>query len=669
MRKFIYLIVGLLVVAFGSYYAYTTYPQWTQGNVSKIAFGGLESVASVSGTSVRLNWTNVEGAKQYFIFNTTSGKAVQLAAVNAPADSYTVTNLTPSSPYKFRVRLVDAKGLTDNNVIDKSITTSSVTATFNGWSGIKAVGAKVPAPQALDMKPMPAAVTLMWNAMTLSSGTVESYNIYRSTVAGKTSATPLATKIPASTRSYTDKTVKGGSTYYYTIAPVVANSVVVIPLSSADGEVAVIVPNDNMVLIHRWAANLQLCEQMGKKVDRDNNYRCAVFSGSQAPPGTGQSGYMDVGHSLFVDAYEQGCNYSYNAKEKHCGSPNGCIGNLLTPEGKLQGHSGEIYYSRMTGRCFINSGAQSGNDWVAANAASAAQLKLMASTAPGLPPLVFIDQTHSQHACSGQTVSGFKGTKRLLTHKEQVIASAWRSNPLDTSISDDHITTMENGTNLDTTHFCNSNYADPQGNNTVDVSAKHPSLAFDNQAFPKAIDTLPGCLNSDCASSKQVAIRSFRTGSNTTQSCVSAFGAQDLIGNVWEWSSDQVTCKGTTCSGVTANEIDPTNTDWNGVNFDNRQGPAKSNSLSHFGSIQFPIGIPIAEPSFNEDGIVSRKAAQFHGDSFWITEVPAGPRGARAGGSWSAKTYAGRFTLHLASPPFATYPDIGFRCAIPAVTQ
>lgn len=533
-------------------------------------------------------------------------------------------------------------------------------ATFSGWSQIKAVGAKTPAAQGSDLASTTASVALSWNTMTSTAGTVATYNIYRSTSSGgQNYSSPLASGITTAAKTYTDSSVTGSTTYYYTVAPVLTDGTITRPaLTDADRELKVIVPPANMILLHRWAANQDMCGEMGKTIDRSNNYRCAVATGGTAPPGTGGTGFLDLGQSIFIDAYEEGCNYTYDPLANKCGSASGCIGTQSTPNGAVTGDNGNIYYSRRSGSCYINTSAGTGTTWVEATTTSAANRGLMGSAAPGLPPFVMIDQSQSQDICAGQTVSGFAGTKRLLKYRERLLAAAW-----DSSIADATITTMENGVNLNTTHNCNSNYASPQGNTTTDISGTNPSIAFDNLALPAAKDTLPGCRFGDCAATA-ASIRSVRTGSNATSACVSKYGAQDLVGNVWEWNSDQISCTGASCTGITS-AVDAANDDFNGVAFNGTQGPTASNTFTTWGKIQFPIGIPIVGAGFTGDGTVTRTAAQFHGDFFWIT-VTAATRGALSGGRWNSGSFSGRFALNFTVAPSDTDIITGLRCALPA---
>jgi hypothetical protein len=555
--------------------------------------------------------------------------------------------------------LVSCNDVNVKNTSSGNGSTATYNATHGGWTQIKAVGAKDPAVQASDMATTPASVTLSWNDATATSGAVSSYNLYRSTSSGAQNfANPIATGITTAAKTYTDSTVTSGTTYYYTLGALVNGKVELISLSNADREVKVIVPPANMVLLHRWAANKDMCEEMGKTVDRSNNYRCAVDTGGTAPPGTGGSGFLDLGQSIFIDAFEQGCNYTYDPLANKCGSANGCIGTIATPNGAVTGDNGNIYYSRQSATCYINTSAGTGTTWVAANSTTAGNRGLMGSAAPGLPPLAVINQANSHDVCLGQTASGFAGTKRLLKHRERILAATW-----DSSIADATINTMESGVNLDTTHHCNSNYASPQGNTTTDISGTNATIAYDNLSLPAAKDTLPGCRFGDCASTAS-SIRSVRTGSNATNACVSKYGAQDLVGNVWEWTSDQINCTGAACTGITS-AVHTSNDDFNGVAFDGAQGPVANGTFTSSGKIQFPIGIPIVSGAFTGDGTVARTAAQFHGDYFWIN-VAASTRGAIAGGSWSYGSNSGRFALSLFNAPTYAGTRLGLRCALPA---
>ena len=579
------------------------------------------------------------------------GTAVLVADVTAPTSVYSFNNLNPSSNYTFRVRLVDSSSRTDTNKNDLSSTTLAHTVTHNGWTHIKAVGAKTPAAQGTGISADVASVTLTWPAVTPSSGSITSYNIYRATTSGgQDYNSPLATGITTAALSYTDLSITAGSTYYYTIAPVINGSTIV-PTVVADSEVKVIVPLDNLVLLHRWAANKEMCEQMGLTADRTNNYRCA----STAPGNT--SGYIDLTTSRFIDMFEQGCNYTATNTCTDAtvsgGAASPCIGIRSTPDTFVTAPINTIYYSRYSGTCFINNNGTTG--WTSAAIYLPNQVS-MASGAPGLPPLVRVNQPQSQSACRSQLVTGF-GYKRLISRIEQVMVSAW-----DASMDDTSINNMEIGANLRTSPQCNASSASPQGSApATDISVgANSAYAFDNLTIPTNKDTLPGCWKEDCsaAATSTALIRSLRTGSNSTNTCVSRYGAQDLVGNVWEWTTDQIYYNGSTYNGVS----DGFNTDFIGVIFDGVFGPITTGTFTSFGKIQLPIGIPIV--SANPAGTVTQTAAQFHGDNFTISG--SGIRTPMTGGTWNGGANAGRFALLWGQQTDTSNRTVGFRCSIPA---
>jgi hypothetical protein len=611
-----------------------------------VNFAGLTSISSVSGTGMQLNWAALPSAASYQIYNLTTGTPVYVTTLVAPATSYVISGLSQSTLYTYRVRASDTSGTTDTNTHDLSATTLAVVATHAGWSKIKSIGSKTPAAQS-GLATAPASVTLSWNASTLSSGSTTSYNIYRSSTAGGEDYTsPLATGITTGALTYTDATVSNGTTYYYTITPVVGG-VATLETVSADSEVKVIVPPANMALLHRWAANQEMCGLMGRAIDRTQNYSCS-YSG----PGNVSSRY-DVGRSNFVDAYELGCNYT---PAPACGdATNGCLG-TSDPAGGT-GSVNNVYYNRGNGNCWVKTGSAT---WQNANDSSIASSfrAMMATNIPGLPPLVNLDQNRSYDSCQALSVTGFSGNKKLLTHQQQVIAGAW-----DSSLSDATISSIENGSSLNVTGNCNSNSGS--------------GLTYDNLTTPANFETLPGTNASG--------IRSVITGSTSTQNCVSRYGVQDMAGNVWQWSSDQLgTCDpGThTCLGLTST-LDTTNTDWNGLNFNGTIAPGGGGSNVtewNFSAMSFSasrflvsLGLPMVDASDAWDTLAIGGGAgqfnptKFHGNHFWLyTDNGGSQRGAFAGGGWYDGSQAGRFALVLDYGPAGTDSYIGARCALPA---
>ena len=523
-------------------------------------------------------------------------------------------------------------------------------STFNGWNNVQALGAKTPVTQS-GLASANASITLNFNAMT-SGATISSYNIYRATTSGgQNFFAPLATGITTAALSYTDtSSLVAGITYYYVVRPVISGMVIAASAAN-DLEIAVPVPPANMALLHRWMVNLEACGTMGRTPDRANNYRCN-YTG---PAGTGTYYDFNGGVNLFVDTYGVGCNYT--PTNGACGNTYGCLGSSGAPTGGT-GVVGNVYYDRSTGDCYLKTAAAT---WTSANTAgfTSAQVALVSSNAPGLPPLVKIDQVKSSNVCTQQTVTGYSVTKRLLRHSEQIAAAAWPA-----TFSDATITAYQNGSNLPTTGYCNSN----SGN----------GLTYDNLNPPANLETLSGTLASG--------IKSVITGSTSTKNCVSRYGIQDLVGNVWTWNSDQLnTCSSAThtCQGMTS-QLDTANHDWNGFNFDGTIGPGGGGSTTEwdfsagsYSSTQFQtvLGLPMVAAASSAwdfltvgNGTGQFDSAKFHGDHFWLyTDSANGTpaRGSIAGGSWSSGAKSGRFAVFMSNTPASAPIAIGLRCALP----
>ena len=625
----------------------------TGNPVSAISFPGIATVDQISGSTMRLNWTHISGAQQYFVYNTTSGAQSYITTITAPTATYTVTGLSPATTYKFRVRMMDSTGSTDTNTNDATTTTLTITATWAGWTHAQSVGPTTPT-SGSSITAGTASVTLTWNAMTLSSGSVASYSMYRSTTQSGT-YTLQQSGINAATRSYTqsDPNVTADTSYWYKVKPVVGVTEIE-PVSATDAAIHIIVPTSNMVFVNRWIANQEVCGLMGRAVSRDNNYRCD-YTG----PGKHTSGdYYDIGGNYIIDRFEMGCNYT---KGVTCGGAD-CIGSASPPAAGL-GSDGNIYYSRQSGNCYLKAAGA----WTAANAiASDASRASLASNSPGLPPLVVIAQANSYNVCAQKTAGSY-GAMKLPSRKVQIAAGAWSS-----ALSDATIATTENGTSINTSHNCNTNSGS--------------GLTYDNLATPTDLETLPGCLNGDCSGTANT-IKSVRTGGTSTTNCVSRYGAQDMVGNVYEWLSDQLgACiAGTTwtCAGA-ASGLDATNTDFQNYHYtgaNDGAGPGGQSitsfdmSVGSYSATRFiiPLGLPAvggANAIFDSFlltatvGAGNFDPAKLHGDYMYLyTQTANASRGALGGGSWTGGARNGRFFLALDVAPALTYYGIGLRCA------
>jgi formylglycine-generating enzyme required for sulfatase activity len=96
------------------------------GTDSSLIFAGISSVSNKKDTSLILNWISHPQAVAYDVFDTTSGSLTLINTVFGQSQSsISISSLTPSSTYKFRVRIKNASGLYDTNSNDMSVTLNS----------------------------------------------------------------------------------------------------------------------------------------------------------------------------------------------------------------------------------------------------------------------------------------------------------------------------------------------------------------------------------------------------------------------------------------------------------------------------------------------------------------------------------------------------------------
>ena len=107
-------------------YPFTSSVEMTGTGVADLSFSGISSISTTT-TSATLNWTHVTGAVVYYIYSVSSaGIATQIGYAAAPTATYTVSSLTPSTTYKYRVRAANSLYITDLNTNDVTATTSDL---------------------------------------------------------------------------------------------------------------------------------------------------------------------------------------------------------------------------------------------------------------------------------------------------------------------------------------------------------------------------------------------------------------------------------------------------------------------------------------------------------------------------------------------------------------
>lgn len=649
------------------------------------------------------------------------------------------------------------------------VTVTDASATHGGWSDVIAKG---PVYEYLNgqvatlVSGKDLVVSFSWNAMTAYNTTLSGYHVFRSDDGESGTFTQLtSTVLSSATTSYTDTSLTNsdvGKIFWYQVKPVASNGMIM-DTNVNYSKLRIIVPPKNMVLVHRRIANKEICGTIGATSDKSNHNRCTYYGpGNTVIAG---SHYYDLGKDLIVDRYEAGCPYTFDTSNECTETGQGCIGRYSTanscdftaaacggndctdiatgnngspdgvvngtaigdyyydstnslcyyntdagnswsllPIGNVTASQGSIYYSRDSGKCFIQTSAvlaTSPQGWADIQSATdppdlyddnysvSATFSEIDPSHAHLPPLVYISQERAHDFCdlySGTLTQGAATSKnydkRLPTRKEQIAMSAWS-----TSVSS--IGTMEAGASLSSsTSQCNS--------------SSGGSLAFDDSTKPASaiIDSLPGTYASG--------IRSVRTGSNATASCVSRYGLQDHVGNVKEWTSFQIQCAvgddectsvSSEYSGADAIAGFPTDTDYvittgsQYYDFDdtrNASGPydvgsALTSWLMSAGSFNtstfyMPMGLPgvatavgtppaLSSFTLNSDYIYINAAAITTNGTDSCIAAPAGEKcgGAVTGGDYNnSASAAGRYTIEF--KPLNVVEDsgydkyTGFRC-------
>ncbi len=144
-----------------------------------------------TGSAINVSWNKVAGAKSYYLYRmdpgTTSWKRVGIITKT----SYTDKNVKPGKTYKYTVRTYNGSAFSGYNT--------------SGWS-IK----RLTAPKLTGVKNNAGNITVTWGKVSGAS----TYNVYRK-LKGEDTWTKIATNVKAT--SFTDKNVKNGKTYIYTV--------------------------------------------------------------------------------------------------------------------------------------------------------------------------------------------------------------------------------------------------------------------------------------------------------------------------------------------------------------------------------------------------------------------------------------------------------------------
>lgn len=100
--------------------------------------------------------------------------------------------------------------------------------------------------------------------------------------------------------------------YWYKVEAVMNGTVMNYSSLQGDEVIKVILPPNNMALIHRWIANKEICDSMNRPIDRTQNYRCQ-FNGLAS-----KNGFYDSEKHFIIDRWFRGCNFSRGFEDRKC---------------------------------------------------------------------------------------------------------------------------------------------------------------------------------------------------------------------------------------------------------------------------------------------------------------------------------------------------------------
>ena len=176
------------------YYAVRVYD--TNNNYSALATNSTTFIKTPSpkvstlSTGVKVSWSKVTGAEEYIVYRKTSSATKWTTLKTVTGTSYTDTTAKSGTTYYYSVKAVkgSVKSSMYTNIKIMFLATPKVTVS-NLSSGVK----------------------VSWGKISGAKG----YYVYRKTSSG--TYTKIATIKSGTTVSYTDKTAKAGTKYYYTV--------------------------------------------------------------------------------------------------------------------------------------------------------------------------------------------------------------------------------------------------------------------------------------------------------------------------------------------------------------------------------------------------------------------------------------------------------------------
>jgi len=643
--------------------------------VSAIAFAGVTSVSNLGNVEATFNFNPglnpSAAAYDVFCALTTASPFNLVGSVTAPAYSVSVTGLLTYTNYVCRVNAVTLAGQLDGN-------TATITMTTRGYQGFQLVNAYGPVTASAPPTGQPAVTEAILTWLKFVDDTAGTnyklVRVARGSPVDMTTTTYCTSSLLSSclvcmkpkentastSLTCTDTNVASSPQQYdYLVsdAPLgtVANSTAwTLPVSDTSYRTSVPIPPASMALVHRDSVNYEFCELLGLIPDPLNHQRC-WYSGLGAvpyntnpgnPPLNLPSTHYDFGYDLFVDRWNTGCDYISNG----AGPPSGV------------GTVGSTYYDTTGGGCYINQ--DGATTWIEFNSDSTASQVAHSSTndprangTHAIPPIQLTNQISAYNACQSKVDTNY-GAKRLFRKREFVAAAAWAISGEPGAVTDAQISALENGTNLPVTSGCNSNSA-----SSIVAGAFGTTTVSNNSGV--------GPLYVNMAST-------------STYSCVSRFGIQDLVGNILEWTSDQVGASSGAPNFITqpAPSLDAGDLDFNNLIWDGLSGAPGGQPLSSFAlsalapynaGFIVPLGQPVAltasaglggvELDNSTNGFLPFKVTHVHSNVAVLNNSASSRGGIVVGGNYLLGAGSGRYMFGLQDPVNST---AGFRCVLPA---
>jgi fibronectin type 3 domain-containing protein len=225
---------------------------------------------SATTSTITLTWTAPAGATGYQIFRQVAeGSATLLATLGSGVTSYVDSGLTAGTTYQYT--------LTASNV--------------GGTGGSASAGAPTMclAPASTTAKAASGQITLTWASVEGAS----SYDVYRGTIAGGESATPIAPGISGT--SYIDPGLSAGTIYYYVVRAV--NSAGTSAASSeSSAQLPYILPTAPSLSIATGVGQIVLTWSGGANAQSYNIYRASQVGAEAAgllASGVTENSYSD----------------------------------------------------------------------------------------------------------------------------------------------------------------------------------------------------------------------------------------------------------------------------------------------------------------------------------------------------------------------------------------